>query len=72
VDAFGGVVLGGRHLFQRRGVDHHVDTAKGEGHPLAVAHVARKKAQGGELLRPKPLGQIHLHLGLLQLVAGID
>src|SRR5207237_666085 len=65
-------VLGGRHLFQRRGVDHDVDTAEGQDQAFAVAHVAEEKPHAGQALGLEPLGEVGLDLALLQLVAGQD
>src|SRR5262249_13433050 len=61
------VVLGRRHLLQRRGVDDVVNPLEGALEPILVAHVAQEEAQdlalGAELLR---------HGELLELVAAED
>jgi hypothetical protein len=72
VDALRGIVLGGRHLLQGRGVDHDVDAAQGQGQALAIAHVAEEEAQLGVGRLVELLAQLDLHVALLQFVAGID
>ena len=67
-DAFGGIVLGGRHVLKRGGVDHHFDIAHRHAQTLGVAHVADEVAQR-IVLRNR---QFLLHLELLELVARID
>ena len=53
-------------------MDHDVDAPKGQGQPLAVADVAEEEAHGRHGLGPEPLGQVDLHLMLLELVAAVD
>ena len=68
LDAFKRIVLGGRHLLQRRGVDHNVDPLQCPTNPVSIAHVANEVTQlriflGRENLR---------HLELLKLVSRED
>jgi hypothetical protein len=62
------IVLGRRHLFQGRGVDHQIDSLHGAAEPVPIAHVADEVPHLGVLFQ-----RIHLlHFELLELVAGID
>jgi hypothetical protein len=60
------VVLAGRHLLQRRGVDDQIDAARGADQAVAVAHVAEEEAQAA-----LP-GIARLQLRLLELVPAED
>ena len=59
------VVLARRHLLHGRGVDDDVGALGGPGHPRPVADVADEVAQ-------LAVAEAGPHLGLLQLVAGVD
>ena len=68
MDAFARIVLGRRHVLERRGMDDAVDVEHGHLQALTVADIADEIAQAAVLGLP----QILLHLVLLHLVAGID
>ena len=61
LDAFEGVVFGGRHLLERGGVYHDVDALKRAAQARLVAHVTDEETQCRVVFRREHL----LHLELL-------